>query len=84
MYNYNNNKFTLTYDNVPFTGKIIRRALPEEISPIASPYTYYVVEFDTGNDKIYPRVMNIMTSIQPLTYKHIVCETEIKQPIQTF
>ncbi len=72
-------KFIITYNNIPFTGKIIRDALPQEIDGLHSPYHYYLVEFDTGNNKIYPRVMNIMTNSNPIQYKYIACETELIQ-----
>jgi hypothetical protein len=70
-------KFKILYDNIPFTGNIVRKAFPEEVVDLHSTYTYYIVEFDTGNDKIYPRVMNIMTNVHPAQYKYIACETEI-------
>ena len=71
-------RFYIMDQGVNFYGDVIAEITNKEEYNIYTPYRYFLVEFDTGNDKIYPRVMNIMISTYPKKYRYISCETEIR------
>lgn len=72
-------RFYIQDQGVKFYGTVLSIVTEKEIYDLYSPYRYYFVEFDTGNDKIYPRVMNIkIPNMNHMnTYRYIACETEM-------
>jgi len=72
--------YYIHHQGVDFNINLVR-VLTEnekEKKSLLHPYKYYLVEFETGDDKIYPAAMNIRKSFHPIKYEYILCETQIK------
>lgn len=75
-------RFYIQDQGVKFYGTVLSEITDKESYLLYTPYRYYIVEFDTGNDKIYPRVMNTRLPLRnnnnKTVYRYIACETEMR------